>query len=93
MPAHNPVDRHLSASIAANTRWAHQPDRTAATTPARDAFAARFENEVDPDRALSPTERARRAESARRAYFTRLALASAKARRARKPSAGGGAAA
>lgn len=43
----------------------------------------RFENEVDPDRALSPAERARRADAARRLHFSRLALASARARRAR----------
>jgi hypothetical protein len=53
------------------------------TTPARAAFLARFEDEVDPDRVLSPTERERRAEHARKAYFTRLALASARARRQR----------
>ena len=41
----------------------------------------RFEREVDPDGVLSPEERARRAGHARKAYFTRLALQSAKARR------------
>ncbi|MGH8917627.1 MAG: hypothetical protein ACRDZY_18015, partial [Acidimicrobiales bacterium] len=45
---------------------------------------ARFQRDVDPDGALSPGERARRAESARRAHMQRLALASAKARGARK---------
>jgi hypothetical protein len=51
---------------------------------------ARFEAEVDPDGILSPEERRRRAEHARSAYFVRLALASAKARRAKRS---GGAAA
>jgi hypothetical protein len=51
---------------------------------ARAAFNARFENEVDPERTLPVAERARRAESARRAHMSRLALASSKARRARK---------
>ncbi|OCB20818.1 hypothetical protein A5674_04165 [Mycobacterium malmoense] len=44
---------------------------------------AKFEHEVDPDGQLSPTERAKRAEFARRAYYTRLALKSAQARRAK----------
>lgn len=78
------TDRYLAASIAANTRWAHEPDRAAATLPAREAFNRRFEDEVDPDRQLSPQERARRAESARKAYFMRLALKSAQSRRKAK---------
>ncbi len=44
----------------------------------------RFETEVDPDGELSPAERARRADAARRLYYARLALASAKARRVRR---------
>ena len=69
------------ARIAALLRWARTPNRTVATAPARAAFEARFEGEVDPDGRLSPEERARRAGFARRAYFARLALLSAKARR------------
>jgi hypothetical protein len=42
----------------------------------------RFEREVDPEGVLPAQERQRRAEHARKAYFLRLALASAKARRA-----------
>lgn len=42
---------------------------------------AKFEREVDPDGVLPPDERARRAEHKRRAYFQRLALKSARARR------------
>ena len=53
------------------------------TAPARAAFLARFEVEVDPEGALAPAERARRAEMAKKAYFARLAYASAKARRKR----------
>jgi hypothetical protein len=56
-------------------------DSKAVSQPARDAFMARFEREVDPDRTLDPAERTRRATHARKAYFTRLALKSAKARR------------
>jgi len=45
------------------------------TRSARDAFLRRFEREVDPEGLLEPEERARRALYARKAYFTRLALA------------------
>lgn len=76
-----PSERFMATSLAANTRWAKEPDRTAATSPARAAFNARFDDEVDPGRVLAPAERARRAESARKAYFMRLALKSAQSRR------------
>lgn len=55
-------------------------DSTELVRPAREAFWSKFEREVDPDGVLDPTERARRAEMARKAYFTRLALLSAQAR-------------
>jgi hypothetical protein len=51
------------------------------TGPARKAFDARFEAEVDPDGTLAPEVRAKRAAHARSLYFTRLAVASAKARK------------
>lgn len=58
--------------------------------PARQAFLLKFERKVDPGCVLDPDERARRADMARKAYFTRLAIASAKARRRkRRPSPGG----
>jgi hypothetical protein len=76
-----PADRALIARIAAHESWAKTSDRTARTAPARAAMMAKFEREVDPDGVLDPTERTRRAESARQAYFTRLALQSARARR------------
>lgn len=76
----------LRAQIAANTRWANTPEdeRRRSMDKAREAFDARFEREVDPDGTLSPQERARRAAHARKAYFARLALKSAQARRKRK---------
>jgi hypothetical protein len=40
----------------------------------------RFEDEVDPARVLPESERQRRAEHAKTAYFTALAIKSAKAR-------------
>ena len=51
------------------------------TANARAAFLARFEDQVDPDRQLSPDERSKRAVMARKAYFLRLAMKSATARR------------
>src|SRR5690348_5690113 len=71
------TDRTLTARIAAHTRWAHEPDRSAATAPARQAFADRFERDVDPDGKLDPVERATRAEHARKAHFLRMAARSA----------------
>jgi hypothetical protein len=56
-------------------------DARKTTANGRAAFLARFEAEVDPDGTLPPEERRRRAEHARSAYFTRLALAAVKARR------------
>ncbi len=71
----------LRARLASHASWAQTSDPSARTAPARQKFLDRFEREVDPDGTLPPAERARRAEHARKAYFTRLALASAKARR------------
>ena len=76
-----PAEISLRAQINAHRLWARVPDRTAHTAPARRAFLDRFEREVDPDGVLPAEERARRAEHARKAYFLKLALASAKARR------------
>jgi len=60
----------------------HDPKET--TKKARAAFESRFEREVDPGMVLPPAERARRADAARRAYFTELALRSSRARRRRR---------
>lgn len=73
--------KSMTARLAAHESWARTPDRSARTAKARAALMAKFESEVDPDGSLSPAERARRAENARKAYYTRLALKSAKARR------------
>lgn len=61
-----PEQRTLRSRVAAYRLHAsHDPKET--TKKAREAFAARFEREVDPDGILSSEERARRAEAARRA--------------------------
>jgi len=72
------------ARIAAYTRWSRTPDARGATAPARRAFEQRFEREVDPEGTLPDDVRHRLAEAARKAYFARLACASAKARRRRR---------
>lgn len=78
-----PTERSLRATIAAHESWARTPDRAARTANARKAALDRFEKQVDPDGILPPAERAKRAEHARKAYFIRLALKSAQARRRR----------
>ena len=78
-----PAERILRGQIAAHTSWARTPDRAARTAAARQAALNRFEREVDPEGKLAPDVRAKMAESERKAYFKRLALKSAKARRRR----------
>ena len=77
------ADRSLIARPAAHESWANTADAdpTARTAPARRAMLDRFERQVDPGGVLPPAERARRAGHARKAYFARLALRSAQARR------------
>jgi len=76
----SPDDRVLHARMAAHVLHSRY-DSKELTAPARRAFLERFEREVDPDGALPEAERRRRAGHARKAYFTRLALASSRARK------------
>jgi len=78
-----PSERTLQARVAAHISWANTDDRAGRTEKARAAFRSSFEDQVDPERKLPPAERARRAEHLRGAHYARLALASARARRAR----------
>jgi hypothetical protein len=82
MPKLSPKQRRLRAQIAANTRWSKE-DPAANAARGQAGLQARFEKQVDPDGTLTPAERTRRAEAARKAHMQRLALASAKARNAR----------
>ena len=82
-----PSERTLQAKFAAHESWARTENRTARTANARKAMLDTFERKVDPEGVLPPAERAIRADHARKAHFQRLALASAKARRARKTGA------
>jgi hypothetical protein len=83
-----PAQRHQRASQAAHAQWAKEPDPTARTAKARQAFLDRFEREVDPLGELDPSERARRASHARKSHMKRLSLASSRARAARKKGGG-----
>jgi hypothetical protein len=83
--AQDPQDLHsLAGRIGAAEKWARTKDRKAATEPARQARRNHFAREVDPEGVLDPSELAVRVAHAQRAYMLRLALKSAKARRARK---------
>lgn len=55
-------------------------DARVTTQKARETFLSRFLDEVDPDRTLPEEERLRRAAYAKKVYFARLALASARKR-------------
>ena len=70
-----PAERKLRAQIAAHDSWARTEDRSARTANARRALEDKFLAEVDGDEL--------RAASLRKAYFARLALKSAQARRRR----------
>lgn len=75
-----PSERVMRARMAAYMLHARYDPRET-TKAARRAFNQRFVDQVDPDRRLPEQERNRRAEAARRAYFTRLAYLSARSRR------------
>jgi hypothetical protein len=79
-----PEQRVLRARIGAYAMHAKH-DAHETTSAGRRAFLGRFEQEVDPERVLSDEDRAGRAAAARRAYFTKLALASSRARQSRTP--------
>ena len=79
--------RSLRARIAAHSLHA-QRDSKELTKNARKAFRDKFAREADPEGVLSPEERERRAQQLRTAFYTRLALASSKARsKRRRPAA------
>jgi hypothetical protein len=78
-----PAEKSLRGQLAVHESWARTADRPARTAKARKAALDRFEKQVDPEGVLLPADRAIRAEHARKAYFTRLALQSAKVRRLR----------
>jgi hypothetical protein len=83
--AMSPSERAMRARIAAFALHAKRDPRET-TRAGREAFLTRFDHEVDPEGTLPEAERRRRAEAAKRAYFTALALRSARSRRRRSHS-------
>lgn len=78
-----PAERSTRARAAAYA--AHAKHGRSMTLAARTAFLEKFERQVDPDGTLPEAERLRRAELARRAYMTGLAMKAVRARaRSRK---------
>jgi hypothetical protein len=71
-----PTERKIRSQIAAHMSWGNTEDRAARTANGRKAFEYKFLAEAGGD--------AKRAESLRRAYFAKLALKSAQARRRRR---------
>ena len=76
-----PAERSARARIAANTRWAREPDRLAATAPGRRAAFEKLLDEVDPQRVLTEVERLKRVKNAQQAQMARVRLAASKSRR------------
>ena len=80
----SPEDRTMRARLAAHMSHANDLDPAARTAPARAAQMSRFEEqarELHPD--ATEEQIARVAEHLRKAHFTRMAMASAKSRRAK----------
>ena len=78
----------MRARVAAHSRWAKEPDYSAATAPARAVLDKRFVEQVkaaakEQGVVLNDEGLARRVAHARKAYFSSLALKSAQARRRR----------
>lgn len=86
-----PTERVLRARNAAHASWARTDDRTARSAPGRRAADARFEKQVDPLGVLTPAERAKRAASARAAFYADIQRRSIAARRRRRAEREGGA--
>jgi hypothetical protein len=76
------AQRSMRGRLGAHTLHSTH-DSTELTVNGRKAFMNTFEAQVDPEGILSPEERSRRAQSARKAHMTRLALLSSQARSSR----------
>lgn len=83
----SPAERRTIARIAANYRWAREPDRVAATAEMRRRSPASLDywlRRVDPDMTMSHAERVKRAENAKAAYYGALALKMRQAKAAKR---------
>ena len=74
----------LASRKAAHTSWAKTPDRAARTAPARQAFRDTFLDKVDPEKRMSPRDRAKAAENARIAFYIELSERSKQIRAERR---------
>ena len=75
--------RQMNARIGALESWSRTTDRAARTAPGTKASPASVEywlTKLDPDGVMSPGDRQKAAENARRAHMLRLAQRSAAAR-------------
>lgn len=81
-----PEQRSLRSRAAAYAMHSRHDSRET-SAPGREAFLRRFLDEVDADRVLPEPERLRRAELARKRYFTDLAFKSSRARSRRADEA------
>jgi hypothetical protein len=78
-----PEQRTLRARLAAHESWANTEDRSARTSAGHKASPASLDywlDRVDPDGTMTDEARRKTADSARKAYMTRLAFAASRAR-------------
>ena len=84
----NAAQRKLRAQMGAHALWAKTEDRSAISAPGRAAADARFERQVrEQFPHLPDDEIAKRAASARKAFYAEIQLKSAKARAQRAAGA------
>lgn len=83
-----PAQRRLRAQMGAHALWAKTEDRSVISAPGRAAADARFERQVrEQFPHLPDDEIAKRAASARKAFYAEIQLKSAKARAQRAAGA------
>lgn len=86
MPILDPELRKIQARSAAHTLHSKY-DSHELTAPARAAFVARFERQVDPEGVLPAAERQRRAQHALKAHMIALSYRALKRRRQHRAEA------
>jgi hypothetical protein len=85
----DPALAHHRAVRAANVRWSRPGERQRQRGKISEARQRHHEALVDPNGTLKPAERRKLAQNSLQAEMAALALASAKARRARKSGGAG----
>lgn len=79
-----PFKSSAEASAAAHTSWSKTTDRAARTEAARQAQIDAFEVQVDPERRMSASDRAKAVQNARQARWAHMRANSIKTRTAQK---------